>query len=150
MIIVSSDVSFWIKGSQHCNVYTQKNIVSWCVVAPICMDQERPVPFLWDCLAFITISILVYNRDSWKQPKPFYGADNKASLVWISWVTLFSRCLLRAPATSSTSAWRKGKGKGRGQWQTRLWGARPAIQNLSCFQSTSHLTPVTYISHTLK
>lgn len=96
-----------------------------------------------------SISILVDNRDSWKQPKPFYVADNKASLIWISCVTLFSGCLLRAWAASSGSAWREGKGKGRGQGQTRLWGARPAIQNQSCFQSIWYLTPVTYISHTL-
>lgn len=34
-------------------------------------------------LFFITINILVYNMDHWKQQKPFHLADNKASLVWI-------------------------------------------------------------------
>lgn len=35
---------------------------------------------------FYNYQYLVYNMDNWKQQKPFYLADNKASLVWIPWV----------------------------------------------------------------
>lgn len=130
-----------VYGFVRCELLNQMFTAPWClyttqyIIASVYMSKERPVTFSWACLTFITIGILIYDTGNWKQQKPFHLADNKASLVWISWVTLFSRCLLRAPGTSSEAAWAKGKVKGRGQWQTRRWRDRLAVQNHSCFPS---------------
>lgn len=81
--IILSDVRFCTKCLHRYNVYMQKTIWLWDIIASVYIC--RPITFLWDCLIFITINILAYNMDDRKQQKPFSLADNKASLVFIPW-----------------------------------------------------------------
>ena len=98
------------------------------IVVDYCTE---PISFLWDGLNFITLNILFYNMDDWKQQKSFYLAENETLLVWIhgsfiAHIILFSRYLLRVQIEKLQACLGQREIKAGGNDSL---GAEPVIQN---------------------